>query len=139
MDAKRYLEEIRQMYSALQTKEELRKYYMKMACRPMSRHEATRLSGTEERSGIEEYAIKLIQLEKSLERQKNELRQRKNDARCMLQKLGDQRLYQVMDLRYCRNRSWEEIASMMRYDRSSVWRFHSQALRELQEQLPFIA
>ena len=139
MDAKRYLEEIRQLYDTLQTKEELRKHYMRMACRPMSRHEATRLSGTEERSSVEEYAIKLIQLEQSLERQRAQLRQRKTDARCMMQKLGDQRLYQVLDLRYCRNRSWEEIASVMRYDRSSVWRFHSQALQQLQLQLPFIA
>ena len=136
MNAKEFFENIRRIDRRIQNLQLLHEHYMDMACRATSRAEATRLSGTSQRSRVADYGVKLVDLERELQQEIEQLYETRRIASAAMNSLSDQRLRDVVELRYFRGYPWDKIARPMGYERRYVWRLNARALQALQERLP---
>ena len=136
MNAKDYLENIRRIDKLIRDKQTLHDHYMDMATRATSRMTATRVSGTADHSPVADWGVKLVDLERELKRDIDDLYAFRQIAAAAVNSLSDSRLREVIELRYFRGYEWMRIAREMGFDRSSVWRLNAKALAALQDRLP---
>lgn len=136
MEAKAYLEDLWQIDRRIQDKQALAERYMTMACRATSRASALRCSGTSHRSRVEDYGVKLVDIEREIEQDVERLHTRRRIAREAIGALCSAKERDVLELRYFSGLGWEEIGHRMHYERTQVWRLHARALQNLQPLLP---
>ena len=123
VDAKQYFENIRRIDKRIRDKQELYEHYRFIVERARDRADAETLG-------------KLTRLESELKEDIDALCQKREIARSAMRHLQDERLREVVELRFFRGYSWVKIAQDMRYDRSYVWRLNARALTLLEEWLP---
>ncbi len=136
MEAKAYLEDLWQIDRRIQDKQALAERYMTMACRATSRQDALRCSGTTHKSRVEDYGVKLVDIQREIAQDVERLRTRRRTARAAIDALQSAKERDVLELRYFSGLGWEEIGHRMHYERTQVWRLHARALQNLQPLLP---
>ena len=124
MNAKQYFENLRRIDKRIRDKQALYEHYQGLTARA-ARAETEQIA-----------AAKLCALQSELETEIAELCEYRETAMSALRKLEDERLREVLELRYLRGYSWEMIAQDMRYDRSYVWRLSQRALEQASQWLP---
>lgn len=129
-DAKQYLRQLTRKDKRINALMERREHYQSMACRGTSSYTAERVSGTGQRSRVEDYAIKLIDLDKEVGREICRYVDLTREIEGMIKQLPDDRHRDILAWRYINGWDWDRIAGAMRYDLRWVFRLHGEALSE---------
>ena len=133
MTAKEFLRGIRGHEKRIDALLARRQHYYDLALQGTSIATATRQSGTNCASKVENAVCKLIDLEKDLDAEIDELVDDVRLAENIINQLEDRRHKDVLKFRYLNGWSWERIAEEMNYDRRYVLKLHGFALIEAGE------
>ena len=79
-------------------------------------------------SALELSVVRLLDTEKKLAEQMDEYNQIILDAARTIEKIGDEKMRQVLSLRYLSGLRWEEIANKVGYTLRQTFRLHGRAL-----------
>ena len=93
--------------------------------------EAERVSGTSQRSRVEDAVCKLVDLDAELDREIDRLTDEIQRAEYLISQLPDKRHQDVLRYRYLNGWSWEKIEEVMRYDRRWMFRLHGEGLQAI--------
>ena len=132
MTAKEYLSDIVKIDKRIDRMLDLRQEYMAKATRVTSCPSFTPKTKGNHSSPMENFVAKLIDLEKEIDREVDELIDRKRAAKRVIESLADSRYRDILEMRYFHGRKWERIMEDMGYERSQTYRLHGFALREFQ-------
>lgn len=109
-------------------------FYRELATKATSSMEAVRVSGTGNRSRVEDAVVKLADIQSLLGRELDRSREVLYKAEELVGRLYG-KYYDVMSRRYLEHMSWEKIAADLGYDKRWVFRLHGWALCELGRQI----
>jgi len=123
-----YLREIRFKYRYVQVLVTRKDRYRELAMRATGRTDAIRLSGTSHRSKVEDNVLAMLDVQKEIDQQIQELMQETKRAEKLIGRLKDPKHRTVLQLRYLCGMSWEEIARKMGYTLRWVHQLHKNAL-----------
>jgi hypothetical protein len=137
-DAKQYLRQLTRMDERINALMERREHYQSMACRGTSSYTAERVSGTGQRSRVEDYAILLIDLESEIDRATDAYVDAKREAVALIECLHDCRFRKLLRWRYVCGWDWEQVRCGLGYDTvQAAHNLHSAALIEFQNVFNF--
>lgn len=136
MTAKEYLYRLRYLDKRITGRVATRDRYAYLARGGTSGISALRNGGTNARSKVEDYVCRLVDLERELDAEIDELVNLRREALGILGHVPDMRLKTVLELRYFQNCDWDEIARDMRYDLRWVYRLHGIALIAFEREMP---
>ena len=74
---------------------------------------------------------KIAEIEHTLSDQLDEVQRARNSVEVAISSVEDERLREVLALRYLRNMKWEQIASAIGYERRQVGRIHDMAIKKV--------
>jgi DNA-directed RNA polymerase specialized sigma subunit len=74
---------------------------------------------------------KVVDLEREIDSEIDTLVSVHNDIRNAIESVEDPRQQAVLNYRYLQNMKWQEIANALFADRTSVYRWHKQALEQI--------
>lgn len=133
MTVKEFLRGIAGTQKRIDALMERRQHYYDIALQGTSVASATRQGGTNCASKVESAVCKLVDLEKDLDAEIDELVDNTRIAERLIKSLDDRRYKDVLRFRYLNNWSWDRIAQEMKYDRRWVLRLHGFALIEAEK------
>lgn len=84
---------------------------------------------------LENSVSNIIETEDEIEREISNLLKQRKDLFCKLNKIGDERLAMILELRYLKGMQWPEIECVLTYSKTHCLRLHKQAIEELQKVL----
>jgi DNA-directed RNA polymerase specialized sigma subunit len=90
-----------------------------------------RVNSTKKQSPMEETIVKLMDLENEVNKDIDELIKLKGEIIETINQVDDPIYQLILERRYVEGKTWEEIAAGLGYDRSTVWRNHGKALKEI--------
>lgn len=135
MKAKDYLSQAykldRRIDCKLRQTEDLRE----LATRATASIHAERVSGTKQRSPMENAIVKLIDLEHEINDDIDRLVDMKREIAVVISKLPSPSHKILLELRYLEGKTWDEIAKDMDYDIRWVYRLHGKALKEIEAEI----
>ena len=131
MWAKKYLQEIQRMEEQInQRLEELSSLKALYGLKGCGLSE--RVQTSQRGDGLENEAIKCVELERQIREQIQEFTNKKNIIISRIQALTDIRCIQVLYRRYVRYMSFESIAVELNYSYDHVTRLHAKALKDFE-------
>ncbi len=89
--------------------------------------------GNIEISKMENTIVKVIDLENEVNDDIDRLVELKKDIQDTLNQIDDLNYQLLLEMRYLCGKNWEEIALAMGYDRSTVFRIHGKAIKEVKK------
>ena len=92
---------------------------------------AVKVSGTRERSRVEDAVVKLVDIEDEIALRIEALTGERQRAAREIEKLKSQNERVIMQLRYLACMKWEEIAEEMGYGVQHIFKLHGEALEKL--------
>ena len=135
MNARNYLENIRLAEKRIQHKQELLQYYAEQATRATTTLRFDRVSGGSTQSRVELFALKRAELERELIDERAALDDCRSTVEAAAVLLHDERMRELLELRYLDGLTWEAVAATMQYDRSHVFRLNARLLEAFDESL----
>ena len=133
MKVKEYLHQLNWMDKRINALLERKERYKDYACRAIGVRNATRLSGTDQRSQVDDYVCKLIDLESDINRLIDEFVDQTRETERIISSLPDYRHRDILTWRYLNGWSWDKIFETMDYAPTRVFELHGYALREFQK------
>ena len=106
-----------------------------MATKATASIHAERVSGTQQRSPMENAVIKLIDLEHEIDADIDRLVNLKRELATFISQMDNQAYRVLLELRYLGGNTWEEVSKIMGYDLRWVYRLHGKALQEVELRL----
>lgn len=106
-----------------------------MASKATASIHAGRVSGTKQRSPMEDAIVKLIDLEHEIDAEIDKLVDFKREVFSLMDSLEQPEHRFLLEHRYLHYKTWEEIAEMMNYSPRQILRIHSKALVGFEEKL----
>lgn len=110
-------------------REQVRKY-RDLATRATSSFEATRISGTSNRSRVEDCVVSLCGVEDDAREELEKLRAFRADAMAVIRAVPDQRHRDILEMRYVTGWPLSRIAEEMHYQVRWVQILHGEALND---------
>ncbi|MDK2919755.1 MAG: hypothetical protein PWQ37_2488 [Candidatus Petromonas sp.] len=92
-----------------------------------------KVSCTKMTSPMENAIVKLIDLSHEINDDIDKLVDLKKEILETINKVNDITCQVLLEMRYICGKSWEDVASAMGYDRSTIFRIHGKALKEVQK------
>lgn len=137
-DAKQYLRQLTRMDKRINALLERRDHYRAMASSGTATTTATRVSGTGWRSRVEDYVIRLIDLEKEIDQATDTYVDAKREAVALIECLHDCRFRKLLTWRYICEWDWERVRCGLGYSTvQAAHNLHSAALIEFQKVFNF--
>ena len=130
MDVRQTLEEARASIRRIKAINARIDFYMDTATRATSSLEAVRVSGTGNRSKVEDNVVRLIDAREMLDRELARCEGVIAQAERLIATLGEPK-HSVMAYRYLMGMRWDEIAQVVSYDKRYVYKLHGWALQDL--------
>jgi DNA-directed RNA polymerase specialized sigma subunit len=130
MDVRQTLEEARASIRRIKAINARIDFYMDTATRATSSLEAVRVSGTGNRSKVEDNVVRLIDAREMLDRELARCEGAIAQAERLIATL-DEPKHSVMAYRYLMGMRWDEIAQVVSYDKRYVYKLHGWALQDL--------
>lgn len=81
---------------------------------------------------MEDAVVEKAELQRQIEQYYRDMQKLNNCFRQSIRQIGDPRLEMILELRYIRDCRWKEIGTYMKYGRTQLYRYHSDAVRELE-------
>lgn len=136
MTAKEYLRQLARSNSRIDALIERQRRYRELAERRTAVYRDTPGGGRRCSSSVEEYAVKIIDLEREIDRRIDEYVDLTREIETAIDKVGDDRYRDILRYRYINGWRWEKIAQEMHYDRRQITRLHGLALLEIEKTCP---
>ncbi len=130
MDAKQYLAQAYYLDKRINSKIEQVASLRELASKATASIHAERVSGTSQRSPMENAVLKLIDLEYEINDDIDRLVDLKRELNAFISEIDNQAYRIVLELRYLNGNTWEEVADVMGYDLRWIYRLHGKALAE---------
>lgn len=128
---KDWFRSIRGIEARIRAKEAQRDRFRALAMRAgVGSFEATRISGTGNRSRVESGVIDALDVEERIREDICAMLKMREDVAFVIDQMEDTRYRSVMDMYYLSGWTWMHIANEMRYDVKWVQRLHGRALLE---------
>lgn len=128
---KDWFRSIRGIEARIRAKEAQRDRFRALAMRAgFGSFEATRISGTGNRSRVESGVIDALDVEERIREDICAMLKMREDVAFVIDQMEDTRYRSVMDMYYLSGWTWMHIADEMRYDVKWVQRLHGRALLE---------
>lgn len=128
---KDWFRSIRGIEARIRAKEAQRDRFRALAMRAgVGSFEATRISGTGNRSRVESGVIDALDVEERIREDICAMLKMREDVAFVIDQMEDTRYRSVMDMYYLSGWTWMHIADEMRYDVKWVQRLHGRALLE---------
>lgn len=96
---------------------------------------AERVSGTRQRSPMENAIVKVIDLENEINDDIDKLVDLKREITQIINLIENSKYKVLMELRYLSFKTWEEIADELQYDLRWVYKLHGKALLKAEKHL----
>jgi len=134
MNAKEYLSQAiwldKSINNKLEQKERLESLAQKVTV-DFSREKVS--GGKATTSTMEDTIVKLIDLSHEINDDIDKLVDLKREILKTISQVEDVSYQLLLEIRYINNKSWDDVARDMGYDRSTVFRIHGKALKEIEE------
>ena len=82
-------------------------------------------------SKVENKAIDLVSLKKDIDLHNVKIEEVKSEISCVIDKLEDDTLKNLLRLRYLEFRKWREVEYILNYSEQHIHRLHNKALKEI--------
>ncbi len=135
MKAKDYLSQAYKLNHRIDCKLRQTENLRDLATRATASIHAERVSGTKQRSPMENAIVKLIDLEYEINSDIDRLVDMKREIAVVISKLSSPSHKILLELRYLEGKTWDEIAKAMDYDLRWIYRLHGKALKEIEVQI----
>lgn len=135
MDAKQYLSQAYYLDKRINSKIEQVASLRELATKATASVHAERVSGTRQRSPMENAVLKLIDLENEINDDIDRLVDLKRELSAFIAEIDNHAYRIVLELRYLNGNTWEEVADVMGYDLRWIYRLHGKALKEAEFRL----
>jgi len=135
MNAKAYLSQAFRLDQQINSKLEQVSALRQLATKATASIHAERVSGTKQRSPLENAVVKLIDLEHEINGDIDRLVDLKRELNGFISGMENHAYKMVLELRYLSSNTWEEVADVMGYDLRWIYRLHGKALAEAQLRL----
>ena len=135
MKAKDYLSQAYKLNHRIDCKLRQTENLRDLATRATASIHAERVSGTKQRSPMENAIVKLIDLEHEINSDIDMLVDMKREIAVVISKLSSPSHKILLELRYLEGKTWDEIAKAMDYDLRWIYRLHGKALKEIEVQI----
>lgn len=132
MNAKEYLSQAFRLDQRINSKLEQVLSLRDLATKATASIHAERVSGTKQRSPMENAIVKLIDLEHEIDRDIDKLVDLKREIIGVINSVQQPEFHLLLELRYLSYKTWEEIAEMMNYSWRNIHYVHSKALRAIE-------
>lgn len=131
MNAKEYLSKAFGLDQRINSKLEQVAVLREIATKVTASLHDERVSGTKQRSPMENAAAKLIDLEHEIDIDVDKLVDLKREIIGVINSVQQPEYLLLLELRYLSYKKWEEIAETMNYSYRQVHRMHGQALNNI--------
>ena len=84
-------------------------------------------------SNVENKAIELISLKNNIDLHNIKIEELKKEISCVISRVEDENLRDLLRLRYLEFRKWEDIAYILKYTVRHTHRKHNRALKEIEK------
>lgn len=128
MDVKEWFRQLPQIESRIRAKRAQVRKYRELAARATSSTEATRVSGSSNRSRVEDAVVNICDLEAAALVELEELSLYRRDAIAVIRRVPDVRQRDILEMHYVTGWSLRRIADEMHYQERWVQILHGQAL-----------
>ena len=135
MNAKHYLSQAYKLDQRIECKLRQVERLRDLSTRATASIHAERVSGTKERSPMENAVVKLIDLEHDINKDIDRLVDLKREIMKFVEELENPDYKLLLESRYLNLMTWEPIAEMMGYSVRQILRIHGKALSELEEKV----
>ena len=136
MTAKEYLRQLSRKDARINALIERQRRYRELAERRTAVYRDTPGGGRRCSSSVEEYVVKIIDLEREIDRRIGEYVDLTREIEAAIDRVSDDRYRDILRYRYLNDWSWEKIAQEMHYDRRQITRLHGLALLEIEKRCP---
>lgn len=131
MNVKEYLSQAFTLDQRINSKLEQVASLRELATKATASIHTERVSGTKQRSPMENTLVKLIELEHEINADIDRLVDLKCEIIDFINQVENPNYRLLLELRYISGNTWEEIADKMQYDLRWIYRLHGKALREI--------
>ncbi|AOR22713.1 DUF1492 domain-containing protein [Clostridium taeniosporum] len=132
MNAKEYLSQAVWLDKRIDSKLEQLESLKSLAMKVNTDITQERVSGgPNSKSPMENVMVKVIDLEYEINKDIDNLVDLKKEIMETINKLSDLNYQLLLEMRYINGKCWDDIATSMGYDRSSIFRIHGKALKEI--------
>lgn len=128
MDVKEWFRQLPQIEARIRAKRAQVRKYRELAARATSSTEATRVSGSSNRSRVEDAVVNICDLEAAALQELEELSLYRRDAMAVIRRVPDVRQRDILEMHYVSGWSLRRIAEEMHYQERWVQILHGQAL-----------
>jgi len=129
MTTKEYLSQAFRLDQRINSKLEQVSSLRDLATKATASIHAERVSGTKQRSPMENAIVKLIDLEHDIDADIDKLVDLKREIIEVINSVEQPEYHLLLELRYLNYKTWEEIAEMMNYSWRNIHYVHGKALR----------
>lgn len=136
MTAKEYLRQLSRKDARINALIERQRRYRELAERRTAVYRDTPGGGRRCSSSVEEYVVKIIDLEREIDRRIDEYVDLTREIEADIDRVSDDRYRDILRYRYLNGWNWEKIAQEMHYDRRQITRLHGLALLEIEKRCP---
>ncbi|WP_366923857.1 DUF1492 domain-containing protein [Metallumcola ferriviriculae] len=131
MNAKEYLSQAFHLDQRINSKLEQVANLRELSSKATATIHAERVSGTKNRSPMENAVVKLVDLEHEIDRDIDKLVDLKRDIINVINSVKQPEYHLLLELRYLNYKTWEEIAEHMNYGWRNVHYIHAKALKKV--------
>ncbi|MTI71067.1 MAG: DUF1492 domain-containing protein [Firmicutes bacterium] len=135
MNAKEYLTQAFKLDERINCKIEQASSLRDLACKVTASINDDRISGTKQKSPMENAIVKLVDLEREIDKDIDELIDLKREIINIINLVKNQNYRLILELRYINGKTWDDIATKMQYDLRWIYRLHGRALREIDKNI----
>lgn len=133
MNAKEYLSQTAVINHKIDSKLEQAGSLRTLAMKVTTTFGEDKVKTTKKQSPMEEIMVKLIDLEQEVNDDIDVLIKTKEELLEVINQVSDINHQVILEKRYIAGKTWEDIAKETGYDRSTVYRNHGKALKEVEE------
>ena len=128
MTTKDYLRQLSRKDARIEAMRERQRRYRELAQGSAARLRNVPGGGQRQVSSVEEYALRIVDLEREMERRIDEYAALTLKIETAIDRIEDGRLRDLLRWRYLSNWNWERISRAMGYEQRQVYRLHALAL-----------
>lgn len=132
-DAKRYLQQIKLYDSHINTKIEEVHHLKAIATKITPTLKQDVVSGGGSQDKLSEAVAKIVDLEAEIDREIDHFIDARNTVTATIDKVKDARLHKILNMRYVRHKTWEQIACEMGISYQWVCKLHGIALQTVEK------
>lgn len=132
MTAKEYLEQAYRLDQRINSKLEQKEALRCLATKSTATIRKNPVSSSSNDSFMEDAVIKIVDMEKEIDREIDRLVDLKREIYQVIGQVENPVYQTLLELRYLSFRTWDEIGAEMNYTRSTLMKYHKQALKEVE-------